>query len=398
MAMTQRERYLALGVGVVVGLFGANYAFTTVRETINNKQDLVDAARKESDNMKRIATSGALAARKLEQLKIKSLPTSKETLVAQYKSWLTKIALDAGVSDIKVITPEMPLKSTKAYKSYRFSLTGECRIEQWLDLLAAYYDADYLHTLQNAKVTMTKVPNVIQISLESHALALDAASPKQEPSGQSSGRLAMTSEEYKQKILGRNPFAPPNHPPRLAGDKSFDIPRGAPWDQVLKPEDDENHDVELSLVSEQVPEGLNLAGKTLKWNPTENGTYEVLVKATDKGWPRASTEQKLTLKVVDPPKPEEPAPPPPKFDVATQAFVSALTSGRTGTAASIRSRIEGKTIELAQGTEFEIGSVKAKVVDINVSEQYVELESEGVRWTIGMDTSLADAYAKSKID
>lgn len=102
--------------------------------------------------------------------------------------------------------------------------------------------------------------------------------------------------------------------------------------------------------------------------------------------------------MVDPPKPVEPAPPPPKFDVATQAFVSSVTSGRTGTAASIRSRIEGKTIDLSAGTEFEIGSVKAKVVDINVSEQFVELESDGVRWTIDMDTSLADAFAKSKID
>lgn len=398
MAMTQRERYLAMGVGVVVSLFGANYAFTTVRETINGKQDLVDLARKESDNIKRTATSGALAARKLEQLKIKSLPTSQEALVAQYTGWLTKIAGEVGVTNIKVPS-QQPLKKTKAYDSYRFVLTGECRPEQWLDLLAKFYDADYLHRVQNTKVTVTKDPNVLQFSLESHALALRVASPKQEPSGQSSGRLAMTADEYKQKILGRNPFGPPNAAPKLVVDKSsFDLPRGAPWDQILKTEDAENHEVELSIVSEKVPEGLSLSGKTVTWNPKENGTYEVLVKATDKGWPRASTERKLTLNVVDPPKPVEPAPPPPKFDVATQAFVSSVTSGRTGTAASIRSRIEGKTIDLSAGTEFEIGSVKAKVVDINVSEQFVELESDGVRWTIDMDTSLADAFAKSKID
>ena len=50
------------------------------------------------------------------------------------------------------------------------------------------------------------------------------------------------------------------------------------------------------------------------------------------------------------------------------------------------------------GTEFEIGSVKAKVVDINPTEKFVELESDGVRWTVDLDTSLADAFAKSKID
>lgn len=399
MAMTQRERYLAMGVGVVVCLFGANYAFTTVRETISGKQDLIDLARKESDDIRRVATSGALAARKLEQLKIKSLPTSQETLVAQYTGWLTRAAGDVGVNKIVVNPPQQPLKKTKAYDSYRFVLTGECRPEQWLDLLAKFYEADYLHRVQNTKVTMTKDPNVVQFTLESHALALRVASPKQEPSGQSSGRLTMTADEYKQKILGRNPFAPPNQPPKLIVEKeSFDVPRGAPWDQILKTQDAENHEVELSIVSEKVPEGLSLSGQTVKWNPQENGTYEVLVKATDKGWPRASTERKLTLNVIDPPKPVEPAPPPPKFDVATQAFVSSVTSGRTGTAASIRSRIESKTIELSTGTEFEVGSIKAKVVDINVGEQFVELESDGVRWTIDMDTSLADAYAKSKID
>lgn len=396
--MTQRERYLAMGVGVVVGLFGVNFAFTTVRDTLQHKQDLVDTARKESDSMKRIATSGTLAARKLDQLKTKSLPTTQEILVAQYKAWLTKAALEAGMSDIKVTTPEQPLKSTPAYKVYRFSLTGSCRIEECLELLATYYDTDYLHTLQSFKLTMTKVPNVVQISLDSQALALDVAAPKQEPSGESSGRLAMTAEEYKQKILGRNPFAPPNQAPKLAIDKSHEIHRGTTWEQIVKTEDVENHDVDVKLVSSEVPEGLQLNGKTFKWSPQENGTYEILLQATDRGWPRASTEQKLTLNVVDPPKAEEPAPPPVKFDAASQAFLSALLSGRSGPEAWIRSRVEGKTVELSEGSEFEIGTVKAKVVGINLNEDFVEMESEGVRWTIGMDTSLADAYARSKID
>jgi len=397
MAMTQRERYLAMGVGVVVGLFGVNYAFTTVRAGLQYKQDLVDLARKESDSMKRIATSGALAARKLEQLKIKSLPSSQEALIAQYKAWLTKAAEDSGVTDLKVTSQDRPLKTTSAYKLYQFNVTGVCRTEQGLKLLSTFYDTDYLHTIHNLKVTMTKNPGVVQISLDAHALALNVASPKQEPSGQPSGRLAMTADEYTAKILGRNPFSPPNRAPKLAVSVD-EIPRGTPWSQVIKTEDDENHEVEVQLISTDVPEGLKLSGKTLNWNPKETGTYEVVLKATDSGWPRASTEQRLTLRVVDPPPPKAPEPEPPKFDAATQAFVSALVSGRSGPEAWINSRVEGKRLELTEGTEFEIGSVKAKVVGIFLREDFVELESEGVRWTIDMDTSLAEAFAKSKID
>ena len=398
MAMTQRERLLATGVGVVVGLLGVNYAFSTVRATLQHKQDLIDTARKESDSINRVATSGTLAARKLDQLKTKSLPTRQETLVAQYKDWLTQAATAAGVRDIKVTAPEQPQKKTDAYQLYKFSLIGTCRNDQCVDLLAAYYDADYLHSLHSLTLTMTKEPDVINISFDSHALALTAAAPNQPPTGKSSGRLAMTPAEYKQKILGRNPFAPPNHPPSFTLARSLEIPRGTAWEQIVETKDHENHSVELSLPSADVPQGLQLSGKTLKWTPQENGTYEVVLQATDQGWPRGVAEHKLTLNVVDPPKPPEPEPEPPKFDVATQAFISALLSGRSGPEAWIRSRVEGKTVELAEGSEFEIGSVKAKVVGINLNEEFMEMESEGIRWTIGMDTSLADAYAKSKID
>jgi hypothetical protein len=38
------------------------------------------------------------------------------------------------------------------------------------------------------------------------------------------------------------------------------------------------------------------------------------------------------------------------------------------------------------------------VISINVLENFVELETDGSRWTAGWNTSLADAYAKSRID
>jgi hypothetical protein len=297
-----------------------------------------------------------------------------------------------------VTSQDRPLKTTPAYKLYQFNVTGVCRTEQGLKLLATFYDTDYLHTIHNLKVTMTKNPGVVQISLDAHALALNVASPKQEPSGQPSGRLAMTADEYTAKILGRNPFSPPNQAPKLTLDSTIEIPRGAPWSQIVKTVDDENHEVEVQLVSADVPNGLKLSGKTLDWNPKENGTYQVVLKAIDNGWPRASTEHNVTLRVVDPPAPKAPEPEPPKFDAATQAFVSALVSGRSGPEAWINSRVEGKRLGLTEGSEFEIGSVKAKVVGINLREDFIELESEGVRWTIDMDTSLAEAFAKSKID
>lgn len=398
MAITKRERYLAIGVGVVVGLFGLQTVISSINSRWQAKQELVDSARADWAAMQRIETAGTIAERQLKQLSAKSLPSKQETAVAEYNAWLTKIALDAGVIDIKINPPERPLKESLAYKEYKFSLTGECRIDQWLDLMASYYDADYLHRLQSMKVTLTNVPRVIRISFDSHALALNGAKPNQPASGLSSGRLSKTVEQYKQLILDRNQFSPPNRAPTIAGPRSFEIPRGTPWEQILKTEDAENHEVTLSLVDDKLPGGLSLAGKTLKWTPTENGDFQFAVRSVDDGWPSATQEEKLTLKVIDPPAAPETAPEPTKFDAATQAFISGLVSGRAGSEVWIHSRTEGKTHELSVGSSFEIGSIKGKVISINLKEDYIELESDGQRWTVGMDTSLADAFAKSKID
>jgi hypothetical protein len=401
MALTQRERYLAMGVGLVVGLFGAQYAVSTLSGQLQAKQALVDAARKKSDDINRIVTSGKLAANKIEKLSPKSLPTQQEQLVAQYRNWLTNIAEQSGMSDIQIKPPVQPADVTKkSYLPYNFALSGICRSDQAIELVAAFYQADYLHTIKNLKLTRTKEPNVFEIVLDAQALALKNADPKQEPTGQASGRLAIPVEEYKQAILNRNPFSPPNNPPRFTNDSTAELLRGESWSLSMGAKDDEQHLVAFELASDdsELPEGLRLSDGTLSWRPQETGTYQVKVRAKDNGWPSKSTETTLRLTVVEPPPPEQPAPEAPKFDVATQAFVSALLSGRGGPEAWIRSRTEGKTHQLNEGAEFEIGSVKARVVAINLAEDFVELETNGTRWTIGMDTSLADAFAKSQID
>ena len=354
MAMTKRERYLAMGVGVVVGLFGLQAIVSSVNSRWQAKQDLVDSARADWEAQQRIETAGTIAERQLQQLNTKSLPSKQETAVAEYSAWLHKIALDTGVTDIKVTPPERPQRESQAYKEYKFTLAGQCRIDQWLDLMATYYDADYLHKLQSMKVTLTNVPNVINGLVDSHALALSGAAPNQPASGLSSGRLSKTVGEYTQVILDRNQFSPPNQAPTFAGPRSFEIPRGTPWEQILKTEDAENHEVTLSLADDALPEGLSLTGKTLKWTPTENGEFEFTVRTADDGWPSATHEEKLTLKVIDPPPAEEPAAEPTKFDAATQAFISGLVSGRAGSEVWIHSRTEGKTHELSVGSTFEI--------------------------------------------
>lgn len=133
------------------------------------------------------------------------------------------------------------------------------------------------------------------------------------------------------------------------------------------------------------------AGK-ISWTPKENGKFELVVEAVDDGLPAAKTQQKVVLKVVDPvvapaPKVE------PQFDVATQSYVSAVLGGRERNEVWIRSKTDNKSFVAVKGDEISVGSVKGKILDVNVEEQFAELETEGRRWILSMDdASLQAAY------
>ncbi|MEZ6134054.1 MAG: hypothetical protein R3C53_03990 [Pirellulaceae bacterium] len=394
--MTPREKILALGVGAIVGGAGIFYGIDSMRAGLEDKRTTAENAKLSYEKAEMIIASGFVAGDKFNKLKAKSLPADEELLATQYSQWLLQLGKESGLRELAV----NPLSSEQggSYKAFKFSLTGKCSEEQVIDLLGKFYDKDYLHTIE--KLSLLPNPNAageVNVTLDAKALKLNGAGSNQPPSKESSGRLAMQIDEYKQKIMNRNLFSPPNQAPSLATSRTQEIPRGQPWRLKLEGKDPENHRVEFELVSTELPPGMKFSRQEFSWSPSENGEYEVTVRAKDNGWPSQTSEEKLTFKVVDPPvvaKVEKP----PEFDKATQAFVTAIMGGRGGSEGWLRSRIDGETIHLKEGEEFEVGSIKAKVLSVNINEDFVELETDGKRWTIGMDTSLAEAFNKSQVD
>lgn len=398
MAMSPRERILAIGVGVTVGLLGLQYGISSVSAKLTAKQAQIDAARKDADNLQLQITKGMISQRDVNAIKAKSMSTNPELLKARYREWLTQLGQEFGLT--KVTPQERPVKTTPAYTAYKFTMQGQCRTDQLVELLAKYYDKDLLHSITNLKVTSTNQPNWLDVSLDSQVLALRAADAKQTISEKSSDRLAKSVDEYKQSIIGRNPFAPPNSPPTLATSTRQEVKRGESWNLKLEGKDPESHLVKFELVSKELPPGLRFSGRSgeLSWKPEENGDYEIVVRATDDGLPAKSKEFKMALKVVDPPAPPEPKVEPPKFDPASQSRVTALVGGREGPQVWVRSMAESKTYQLSEGEDFEVGTLKGKVVSINLKESFAELETDGIRWLVGMDSTLKEAFEKGKAD
>lgn len=390
---------MAIAVGVVITLFVAQYAFNKVRNTLTEKQDAIDSAIEKRDDMDRQITTGMISARKLDQLEEMSLPSDEELAISQYRDWLFELGLESDMTEVDIDVPQSgPARRTEAYSAYNFTLRGNCRTDRVIELLSRFYDQQYLHSVRNFKMAMTKEANIVQVTLDTQAIAMNSASPKQERSTVSSGRLAMTSEEYKNVILNRNPFAPPNTAPSITNAK-IDAVAGTEIDHKFEHKDAENHKVTYVLKDGQddLPAGLTLTESGISWTPEEPGKHELTVLVEDDGWPSATSEEKIVINVAEP-KVEEPEEELPTLDVATQAFVSGIMSGRLGKEILIRSRLEDRTLALQEGSEFELGDLKGKVLAINNREGYAEIESGDIRWLADMDTSLADAYKKSLED
>lgn len=407
--MTQRERYLAIAVGVVVALLLANVGFKKITGTLVLKENRVEKAQAELDSLNSAIESGKRAVTKIERLEKRSLPRKAEEAESQYTDWLYQLAKEVGLAKVKVIPtgrpqkvvpPGAPAGTPEAFTIHEFQLVGECPTDKVVELLAKYYDRDYLHRVKGLKLNPVKqLLNLVNVELTSQAVSLPKVPDKKEPSAEPSGRLVMSIDQYKQKILERNLFSPPNNPPRIETGRSHDVTIGSPWKLDLEAKDPDGNSVKFELVTDRdkLPKDLELRGREISWRPTEQTTQEVVIRATDDGWPRKSTELKLALKAVDAPPPKVETPPT-TIDPAKQAFLTGLVSGRLGAQGWIRSKAEGISIDIFEGTEIQVGSLKAKVVKINLSEDHVELETDGSRWIADMDTSLADAYAKSRID
>lgn len=395
MAMTKREKLLASGIAGIGCLLGGQYAINSVSSGFEELQTQIDRTQDKIDDHEDVIFKGQLDGKQLAELKGKSLPADPEEALSTYVSWLTQVGRSVGIEGLSVVKKGNAI-STDAYTQYDFALQGKCKTDQVVELLAKFYDKDYMHSIST--LSMQPDPrerDVFNLVIRAKALALKGASKDAEPSEEPSGRLKMDVAEYKDVILARNPFSPPNRAPSIETD-SFEMVVGDRWSDVLKAKDEEGHNVNWELVGE-APEGIELNGSRLSYSPQSPREVLVAVRARDTGWPAMSAEKKIRLKVTEPVKEEEKVEPP-KFDDATQAFASAIVQGAKGPEVCMRVKTKSETLWLSIGDDIDVGTVKAKVITINPIESYVEFESEERRWTLGMDESLSEAFQKSAVD
>ncbi|TWT66380.1 hypothetical protein [Allorhodopirellula solitaria] len=414
--MTQRERYLSIGIGGLFVLFALNWGFNQYRSAVSYRQGRLNSLASAADDLQVQWLAGTQAERQLGEYKARSLSSDPEVAKSSYQAWLLSMVGKLNIGDA-VVDPISIAPFDELYTQFGFRVSGKTDLKGVVDLVYAIQSRDQLHRIRQisfapVRKSLSQVAGQRQESTDalSVVLMIDAiglniaeaqpAPPSEEPSW----RITRSLEASRESILNRNFFQPPNQAPQFEGDTQMVAFRGKDNDLPLKFSDPENNRVNVSVEGE-LPEWVRWDAESAKLvvsppadpentddsegdAPKSIEEFEVQIVATDDGYPHRQTTQSLMVKTQAPPPPPEAPAAAPGFDDATQTFLTALVQGGDDWTAWMNVRTRGKTLKLKVGDEFEIGSIQGKVT--GVTARRVTLEINGQSYELRPSGKLSD--------
>lgn len=404
--MTQRERILAIVVGGLFVVIGAQWVFNQYRDALRFRQNRLSSLTGDAETMQMKWLAGAEAERQMGEYKVRSLSSDQQVAQSSFQSWLLETVREVGLKDA-IVDPVGDIPVGDLYRRYGFRLSGKADLPGLIDLVFSIQARDQLHRIRELNFSpVTKASRrgatdedmegqlSIVMVIDAISLSIADANPPA-PSDKPSWRIAQTKQEYLDSILNRNFFQPPNQAPRYRGSEQLAATIGQSNRLRFDFEDPEQDSLRLTLEGE-LPAWATWdeASGMLDVAPTEDAEpVELKIIATDDGYPNRQTSQTLVLKTQQPPPPPKPTPPAPGFDDSTQTFLTALVQGRDDWTAWMSVRTRGKTLKLKIGDEFEIGSINGKVT--GVTARSVTIEIDGMSYELKPAEKLSDVLQES---
>ncbi len=393
--MSERERILSILVGGLMLVGGLWWGFGKYRSAVRLRSNEITRLQQEQQRLTEQQLQGEYANRQMGQYMARSLPGKLELAQSKYQQWLIGIAEQNKIAGA-TIDSGTPRPISGLYQQLGFNVTGKTDIPNLLALLHAFYAKDYLHRIREITLRPSKTGDfALDMNIDAIALmsAPDSLPERALPSWRVDGDLAA----YREPIMNRNFFAPPNQAPSYNGKPEIEAIVGRETPAPLTFKDTEGHRMRYELVDGPKDlVSLNPDTGTLKIKSDQKEQFQIKVRATDEGYPARSTEQELLVKVVDPPPPPAPEPEKMKFDDATQTVLTALVQGREEWTAWMHVRTRDTTLRLRVGDQFEIGTLKGEVVE--VTPRYVMLEIDGHRFSLKPAGNLSEAAKASETD
>ncbi|PQO42484.1 putative Ig domain-containing protein [Blastopirellula marina] len=388
--MTQRERILAILVGVLAVGVGGFYFMNQYMDALKKRDRQITALEKQlrEEDFKEAKANDALS--RLNTYQQHSLPENRLESSQFYQEWLRATATGTGFDNVQVKPNGKPTPSGKHIR-HGFSVTGRATMEEFVQFSYEFFSFNILHKLTNVTIRPTKESDELDINMTVSVLGMEGASGVPKLDDVRLEQLARgDAQAYLDKIVPRNIFAQANKPPKITSKPQVDAEKERELKYRLSATDPDEDDKVSFFLGEDAPEGLEVTESgSLVWTPKELGEYTVTVEARDNRFPPKSTTQQLVINVTDPPPPEEPREQPPSFDEAKYTFLTGTVAVGGQPKAWLNNRPKNQQLRLAPGESFTIGTLKGKVIDVRDREVIIEIEGNQRLLSIGQP--LADA-------
>jgi hypothetical protein len=226
MAMQQRERILAIGLGLVVLLIVLYFGFGRYRTMFTSRESLLETRRREVSQLDaKLAKINRDMARRRE-LEKRSLPSAIYEAERLYQEWLVSIA--GRLTAPNVTTRDVRTRS-KGYEALGFRVSGEGTLEQITQVLHDFYSANHLHQITMLNIDPQEKTKTLKLDMHVDALILPGVKRTNTLTSEPGDNLALEGfDTYKSAIVGRNLFAeyappaaqPTPEPPKPDFDKA----------------------------------------------------------------------------------------------------------------------------------------------------------------------------------
>lgn len=370
--MNERERFLSILVAGLLIATGVWWCFGNYNQAVQSRQNQIDQLVTTQAQLNEKRLLGELANRQMGEYMLRSLPGDPEQAQSKYQQWLLDLVQDSDLTQA-LVDANSSRTIGGLYQLLDFRVRGNSDVPGVLKLMYSFYSKDYLHRIRDLSLLKNRQGG-FQLEMSIDVIALLGAPNdlplREEPSWRIDGDLAA----YLDPIMNRNLYEPPNQPPKFGGRSEVEAIVGRDTPTPLAFKDPDGHRMRYELVEGPYEfVSIDSSSGTLRIRSDQTAEFDVTVRATDNGYPSRSSEQRLVVKVLDPPPPEPEPEPPAGFDDASQTVLTALVQGRNEWTAWLHVRTKDETIKLKVGDTFEIGSILGSVKSVSARSAILEV-------------------------
>ena len=221
MALNPREKRLARITGVMAGVVGVYFAFTTLTGPLTTLRAQKTGIENEIASKGREIQRGNKAKKQLLKYRQSSLPSDPAMAQAVYKNWLLTLTNKADFKNTSV-TLGTPVPKRGIYETIPFSISARGTLDGLTRFLYEFYSKDCLQRIVLLSAIPVPDSNDLNLIIAIQALALPESKHADALPDGPSERLADRKLADYEVISRRNLFAtdapvqvvaPPNNPP-----------------------------------------------------------------------------------------------------------------------------------------------------------------------------------------